>query len=108
MEAPLRTSRIVASYRLRMLGSVCSLLCGEKHCENDTQSFSLRFQIRTVAVFHRKRANKKVAPPKQKAPDWVLFVLERVDRKDAEGFQIRMFFAEIQITVPKPLPSERK
>ena len=34
--------------------------------------------------------------------------LARFDRKDAEGFQIRMFFAEIQITVPKPLPSERK
>ena len=41
-------------------------------------------------------------------PCGVIFVLRRVDRKDAEGFQLRTFFAEIQITVPKPLPSERK
>ena len=28
----------------------CSLLCGEKRCENGTQSFSLSFQIRTAAL----------------------------------------------------------
>ena len=31
-----RTGRIVAPYRLRLLGSVYSLLCGEKRCKNGT------------------------------------------------------------------------
>ena len=76
-----RTSRIVAADRLRLLGSVCSLLCGEKRCENDTQSFSLSFQIRTAAqarvvlIYDRHLQNKN-------APNRVRFALARVDKKD--------------------------
>ena len=44
-----RTGRIVVYCRLGTLGSVNSLLCGVKRCENDYQPFSLSFQIRTVA-----------------------------------------------------------
>ena len=53
------------------LGSAYSLLCGEKRCKNDTQSFLLSFQIRTalppakvVRVGDRHLQNKN-------APDWV-------------------------------------
>ena len=41
------TSRIVVFSHLGTLGSENSLLCGVKRCENDYQSFSLSFQIRT-------------------------------------------------------------
>ena len=75
-----RTGRIVAAYRLRLLGSVCSLLCGEKRRKNDTQSFSLGFQIRTalplaksVRVGDRQLQNKN-------APYWVRFCFGGDDR----------------------------
>ena len=42
-----RHRRIVVCLRLDTLGLAYSLLCGVKRCENDTQSFSLSFQIRT-------------------------------------------------------------
>ena len=45
LEVTGRTGRIVVRRRLGTLGLAHSLLCGEKRCENDTQSFSLSFQI---------------------------------------------------------------
>ena len=61
-----RTGRIVVYCRLSMLGSVNSLLCGVKRCENDYQPFSLSFQIRTVEPNGSIGSNPRLAPPKER------------------------------------------
>ena len=75
-----RTGRTVAVYPLGTLGSARSLLCGEKLRENDTQSFSLCFQIRTalplaksVRINNRQLQNKKPAY-------WLVFCFGGDDR----------------------------
>ena len=83
-----RTGRIVVCHRLGTLGSAHSLLCGEKRCENDTRSFSLNFQIRTVAP-RASGSNLGSAAPKERKPVSLLgyrFSLERFDKKDAVNF----------------------
>ena len=61
-----RTGRIVVYCRLGTLGSVNSLLCGVKRCENDYQPFSLSFQIRTVEPKGPIGSNPRSAPPKER------------------------------------------
>ena len=61
-----RTGRIVVAYCLGTLDSGNSLLCGVKRCENDTQSFSRSFQIRTVEPKGSIGSNPRSAPPKER------------------------------------------
>ena len=61
-----RTGRIVVYCRLGTLGSVNSLLCGVKRCENDYQPFSLSFQIRTVEPKGSIGSNPRLAPQKKR------------------------------------------
>ena len=74
-----RTGRIVVYCRLGTLGSVNSLLCGVKRCENDYQPFSLSFQIRTVEPKGSIGSNPRLAPPKERKngiPNGIPFSLE--------------------------------
>ena len=61
----LRTSRIVAFFRLDTLGSASSLLCGEMRRQNNTQLFWLSIQIRTD-IFRFAKNRLYVVTPKQK------------------------------------------
>ena len=74
-----RTGRIVVAYRLGTLGSVNSLLCGVKRCENDYQPFSLSFQIRTVEPKGSIGSNPRPGTPKERKngiPNGIPFSLE--------------------------------